>query len=121
MGLEPMTYGLKGHRGHEQIRGVRSDLIPSGSFVAQRVLELATRRDPEVLEAARALASIVLAGDDVRLAEKIIEGGRFTAIHAVQLAERMLSPAHANVDLARGSESTAARAGGTRDITVARR
>src|ERR1700736_5661861 len=74
-----------------------------------------------MLEAARALASLVVPGDDVRLAEKFIERGRFTAVHSVQLAERMLSPADASVDLARGSESTAARAGGAQDITVARR
>jgi hypothetical protein len=49
-------------------------LIPSGSFIARRVLELAALRDPEVPDAARGLAAIVLAGDDVQLAQKVAEG-----------------------------------------------
>jgi hypothetical protein len=64
-GLEPATYGLKERSDHEQVRGVNPDLIPRGSFVTRRVLELAASRDPEVIEAARALAAIVLAGEDV--------------------------------------------------------
>jgi hypothetical protein len=60
------------------------------------VLELAARRDPEVLDAARGLAALVLAGDDVRLAQKVAEGGRWAIVHAVELAERMLSGVHDN-------------------------
>jgi len=55
------------------------------------VLELTARRDPEVLDAARGLAAIVLAGDEVRLARKIGEGGRLAIAHAVELAERLLA------------------------------
>jgi hypothetical protein len=43
--------------------------------VARRVLELAASKDAAVFEAARALAAIVLAGDEVRLARQALEGG----------------------------------------------
>jgi hypothetical protein len=39
----------------------------------------------------RALASIVLAADEVRLAREVLEGGRFAAVKAVELAERLLA------------------------------
>jgi hypothetical protein len=100
-GLEPGTYGLKGRSEHEERRGVTPDLIPSGSFVARRVLELAAARDPGMVEAARALAAMVLAGEDVRLARKIAEGGRLTITHAVELAERVLDPRGVRVSRAR--------------------
>jgi hypothetical protein len=84
---EPWTYGLRGRSGPEELRGVDPDLIPSGSFVARRVLELAASRDPAVLEAARELAAIVLGRDEVRLARRVLEGGPFAVARAVDLAE----------------------------------
>jgi hypothetical protein len=42
-------------------------------------------------QAMRALASIVLASDEVRLAREVLEGGRFAAVKAVELAERLLA------------------------------
>jgi hypothetical protein len=90
-GLEPATYGLKGHSDHEQVRGVNPDLILSGSFVARRVLELAASRDPEVVDAAQALAAIVLAREEVRLARQIVDGGPLVVVHAVELAERIFA------------------------------
>jgi hypothetical protein len=90
-GLEPGTYGLKGLVGAEERRGVNPDRIPCGSFVARRVLELAASRDAEVVEAARALAEIVLASDELRLARRIVEGGPFVVVNAVELAERVLA------------------------------
>jgi hypothetical protein len=44
-----------------------------------------------MVRAMRALASIVLAADEVRLAREVLEGGRFAAVKAVELAERFLS------------------------------
>ncbi|MGA7121461.1 MAG: hypothetical protein WBY94_15255 [Polyangiaceae bacterium] len=39
----------------------------------------------------RALASTVLAADEVRLAREVLEGGRFAGVKAVELAERLLT------------------------------
>jgi hypothetical protein len=92
-GLEPATYGLKGLAGAEELRGVNPDLILRGSLV-RRVLDLAARHDPatadEMMRAMRALASTVLAADEVRLAREVLEGGRFAGVKAVELAERLL-------------------------------
>ena len=71
--------------------GARGDSIPSGSFVARRVLELTASRDPKVGEVARTLAQIVLASDELRLARRIVEGGPFVVVNAVELAERVLA------------------------------
>jgi hypothetical protein len=59
--------------------------------VARRVLELAASKDAAVIEAARALAGIVLANDELRLARRILEGGPFVVVNAVELAERVLA------------------------------
>ena len=92
-GLEPATYGLKAADIPEELRGVNPILILRGSFI-RRVLQLAARHDPEAAEemtfAMRALASTVLATDEVRLAREVLEGGRFAAVKAVELAERLL-------------------------------
>jgi hypothetical protein len=42
-------------------------------------------------DAAQALAAIVLANDEVQLAQRIFGGGRLTIAYAVELAERMVS------------------------------
>jgi hypothetical protein len=93
-GLEPGTYGLKGLTGAEELRGVNPDLILRGSLV-RRVLEFAARRDPETAaemgSAMRALASSVLAAQEVRLACEVLKGGRFAGVKAVELAERLLA------------------------------
>jgi hypothetical protein len=95
-GLEPATYGLKELTVAEEVRGVNPDLILRGSLV-RRVLDFAARHDPatadEMMRAMRALASTVLAADEVRLAREVLEGGRFAAVKAVELAERLLTPA----------------------------
>ena len=94
-GLEPATYGLKELTGPEDLRGVNPDLILHRSFVARRVLELASRRDPETAvemgRTMRALASVVLASAEVRLAADVLKGGRFAAVKAVELAELLLA------------------------------
>jgi hypothetical protein len=90
-GLEPGTYGLKALNNRQELHGVNPIWILSGSFVARRVLELAASKDPAVVEAALTLAAIVLAGDEVRLANKIVEGGTFAVMHAVELAELVLT------------------------------
>ena len=90
-GIEPATYGLKVLIDPEELRGFNPPRYPVGTFVARRVLELAASKDAGVVEAARALAAIVLAGDEVRLARKVVEGGTFAVVHAVELAELVLA------------------------------
>ena len=75
----------------EELRGFNPPRYLVGTYVARRVLELAASKDAGVLEAARALAAIVLASDDVRLARKVVEGGTFAVVHAVELAELVLA------------------------------
>jgi hypothetical protein len=59
---------------------------------AQDRLDRRARGSPlRVLEAAQELAGIVLARDEVRLAQKVVQGGRFAVVHAVELAQRILS------------------------------
>jgi hypothetical protein len=93
-GLEPGTYGLKGLTDAEQLRGVNPIWILRGSFV-RWVLQLAARHKPEeaaeMTRAMRALASMVLAADEVRLALEVLKGGRFAAVKAVELAERLFA------------------------------
>ncbi len=98
LGIEPRTYGLKEQGDHEHIHAFNPNLILPGSFVARRVLELASNRNTQVLDMARVLAAIVLAGDEVRLAHKVAEGGPSAIVHTVELAERMLSGALDNAD-----------------------
>jgi hypothetical protein len=57
-------------------------------------LELALHRDPEMAaelgRTMRALASIALASAEVRLAAEVLQGGRFAAVKAVELAELLV-------------------------------
>jgi hypothetical protein len=91
LGIEPRTYGLKGHGDHEQLHAVNPNLILRGSFMARQVLQLAARRDPEVLEVAQRLAAIVLGSDEVRLAKNVARSGPFAVVHAVELAEFVMA------------------------------
>jgi hypothetical protein len=92
--LEARTFGLKGLIGAEELRVDHPDLILHRSFIARRVLELASHRDPETAaemgRTMRALASIVLASAEVRLAAEVLKGGRFAAVKAVELAELLV-------------------------------
>jgi hypothetical protein len=73
--------------GHEELRGVNPDLILHRSFIARRVLALASHRNPEraaeMGRTMRALASTLLASAEVRLAAEVLKGGRFAAGKAV--------------------------------------
>jgi hypothetical protein len=91
LGIEPRTYGLKGHGDHEQLHAVNPDLILRGSFIALQVLQLAAKRDPEVLDAARKLAAIVLGDDQVRFAHNVRRSDPFAVVHAVKLAALVIA------------------------------
>jgi len=66
-------------------------LILHRSFIARQVLQLAARRDPEVLDAAQKLAAIVLGDDEVRLAQNVARSDPFAVVHAVELAALVIA------------------------------
>jgi hypothetical protein len=56
-----------------------------------QVLQLAARRDPEVLDAAQKLAAMVLGDDELRLALNVALRDPFAVVHAVELAALVIA------------------------------